>query len=128
MQRLWIVVHSCTPDAWTGSDIQNILNNVITNYSVQACVYMCYHNWIYVVMLIISYMAESWEIAKIQLFLTYKNGNFMLFNVTFIRLGGLPCVFFSFFIFTSCVNHSNSYESFSSNGNFCISLVKFISS
>lgn len=89
---------------------------------------MCYHNWTYVVMLLISYVAESWEIAKIQLFLTYKNGNLMLLKVTFIRLGDLPCAFFLFFIFTSCVNHLNNYESFPSNGDFCINLVKFINS
>lgn len=75
-----------------------------------------------------GFMAESWEIAKTKLFLTYKNGNFMLFKVTFIRLDDLQSVFFFFFIFTSCVNNSNSYESFLSNGNFCINLVKFINS
>lgn len=55
MQGLCVVVHSCTPDAWTGSGTQNIFDNVTTDYAVQTRVCMCYRNWIYVVMLIIFY-------------------------------------------------------------------------
>lgn len=84
----------------TGSDTQGILNDVMTDYTVQ---HMCCHNRIYVVMLILSYMVEPWDIAKIQLFLTNKNSTFMLFKVTFIRLGDFRNVFCcSFYIYFLC--------------------------